>query len=59
MQRTSLGCLLKDINWSAKGLDATNLKLLNYELGYFNEAKQVLTHCWASLNLLAGFQYDY
>ena len=46
------GCLLKDINWSLNGLDAANLKLLTYDLGFFYEAKQVLTHCWASLNLL-------
>ncbi len=45
-------CLIKDIDWPAKGLDATNVKLLNYELGFFFETKQALTQCWASLNIL-------
>lgn len=45
-------CLVKDIDWAAKGLDAAHLKLLNYELGFFFDSKRVLTHCWASLNLL-------
>lgn len=46
------GCLLKDINWTSKSLDASNLKLLTYELGFFYEGKHLLTQCWASLNLL-------
>jgi DNA polymerase-3 subunit epsilon len=45
-------CLIKDIDWSAKGLDATNIKLLNYDLGFFFDTKQALTHCWANLNIL-------
>lgn len=45
-------CTLKDIHWAAKGLDATNLRLLSYDLGYFYENKQSLNHCWALLNML-------
>jgi len=45
-------CMLKDIHWTAKGLEASNLKLLTYTLDYFYDNKRVLSHCWAMLNIL-------